>query len=97
MSRNCKTKLRLSRALAFSLAIVFVMFIAQALGHSHAKGQTEAACHVCQAAHLGSAPAGGSELLSSPLSAAGYLQPFIVTIHQELFGYDSPSRAPPTA
>jgi hypothetical protein len=85
------------RVFALTLAVLSVLFVAQALTHSHANGQNEAACQICQAAHLGAAPTAGTVTLSSPLVATGYVQPFVVTIHQELFSHDSPSRAPPSA
>jgi hypothetical protein len=85
------------RMLALTLAVVFALFAAQALIHSHFDGRNDATCQLCQAAHLGSAPTAGTASLVSPLLAAGYVQPFVVTIHQELFFHDSPSRAPPTA
>jgi hypothetical protein len=87
----------LVRVLALSLAVVFVFFVAQVLFHSHAKGQNEATCQVCQAAHLGSSPTAGTTPLVGPLLAGGYVQPFVVSIHQEFFFHDSPSRAPPSA
>jgi cytochrome c5 len=90
------TRHSLVKVLALSLAVVFVFSIAQVLFHSHAKGQNEATCQVCQAAHLGSAPTAGTTSLFGPLLAAGYVQPFVLTIHQEFFFHDSPSRAPPT-
>jgi hypothetical protein len=74
-----------------------LLFVAQALNHSHAKGQNEAACHICQAAHIGAAPKTVAPTLFSPLLAIGFVRPFVVTIHQELFSHDSPSRAPPSA
>jgi hypothetical protein len=89
-------RLNLARVLALALAVLFVLFVGQALSHSHAKGQSEAACQVCQAAHIGSAPKALAPSLFSPLLAIGYVQPFVVTIHQEFFFHDSPSRAPPT-
>jgi hypothetical protein len=89
-------RLNLARVLALTLAVLFVLFGGQALSHSHANGQSEAACQVCQAAHLGSAPEALAPSLLSPLLAVGYVQPFVVTIHQEFFFHDSPSRAPPT-
>jgi hypothetical protein len=92
-----KTRLALVRVLALSLAVLFVLFVGQALNHSHARGQNEAACQVCQAAHIGSGPKALTPSLFSPLLAIGYVQPFIVTIHQEFFFHDAPSRAPPTA
>jgi hypothetical protein len=85
------------RVFALALAVLFAAFVAQTLSHSHARGQNEAACHVCQAAHVGSAPTTGTTSLFGSLLATGSIQPFVVTIHQELFFHDSPSRAPPTA
>ncbi len=85
------------RVLTLTLAVLFALFAAQGLTHSHADGQNEATCQLCQAAHLGSAPTAGTTSLVSPLLATGYVQPFVVTIHQELFFHDSPSRAPPIA
>ena len=85
------------RLLVFALAVLFVVFSAQALGHAHEKGQNEATCQVCQAAHIGSAPASVGLSLFTPLSASGYVEPFVVAFHQELFFHDCPSRAPPVA
>jgi len=81
---------------ALTLAVLSVLFVAQALAHTHSKGQNEAACQVCQAAHLGSALIAGAASLVSLLLATGYVHPFIVTVHQEFLFHDSPSRAPPT-
>jgi hypothetical protein len=85
------------RVFALALAILFVGFVGTGLNHTHAKGQTEATCQVCQAAHITSAPAEQALSLFSPFIATEYVQPFVVTIHQEFFFHDSPSRAPPTA
>ncbi len=95
----CKHKMRLDlvRVLALSLAALFVVFVAQALDHSHAKGQDEAACQVCQAVHIGSGPKALAPSLFSPLLAIGYVQPFVATNYQEFFFHDAPSRAPPSA
>jgi len=92
-----RTRHGLVRAFAFSLALLLVVFVAQVSSHSHSQGQNEATCQVCQAAHLGAAPRAVAVSLSSPLLATGYVQPFVLTIHQELFFHDSPSRAPPSA
>jgi hypothetical protein len=85
------------RVFALTLAVLAVLFVAQSLAHTHSKGQNEATCQVCQAAHLGSAPTAGIASLVSPLLATEYIQAVLVTIHEELFVHDSPSRAPPTA
>ena len=92
-----KTRGNLARLLAFSLAVLFVLFVSQVASHSHAKGQTEATCQVCQAAHLGPAPLAGILLLNASLVSTGYVQPFLSALHEELFFHDSPSRAPPSA
>jgi hypothetical protein len=85
----------LVKVLALTLAALFVLFLSQVSLHSHAKGQNEAACQVCQAAHLGAASTSGTLSLVSPLLATEYVQPVLVAIHEELFFHDSPSRAPP--
>jgi hypothetical protein len=92
-----KTRPDSVRVLALSLAVLFVLFVGQALNHSHERGQNEAACQVCQAAHIGSSPKALTPSLCSPLLAIGYIQPFVVTIYQEFYFHDAPSRAPPSA
>ena len=57
-------------AFAVALALLCFSVLTQTLAHTHAKGENEAACQVCQAAHLGSAPTTLAELLSSPVLAA---------------------------
>jgi hypothetical protein len=96
MGHRYKTRADWFRVFALTLAVLVVLLVAQALTHSHANGQNEAACQICQAAHLGAAPKAGAGTLCSPL-VNGDIQPFFVTIHQELFSHDSPSRAPPSA
>ena len=86
-----------ARLLAFGLAAVFVVFVAQAVAHSHEVGQNDATCQVCQAAHLGPVLQAASLLPHAPLKATGYVEPFVAAFHEELFFHDCPSRAPPTA
>ena len=90
-------KKTLTRLLALSLVMLFAVFVSQVASHSHANGQNEAACQVCQAAHLGPAAQAGILLLHAPLLSTGYVQPFLLAFHEELFFHDSPSRAPPSA
>ena len=92
-----KTRGKLARLLAFSLAVLFVVFVSQVAGHTHVNGQNEATCQVCQTAHLGPVPEAGIILLHAPFLATGYVQPFLSALHEELFFHDSPSRAPPSA
>ena len=85
-----------ARALALVLAIVVVVFLAQVTVHTHANGQNETTCQVCQAAHLGSIlPTGTLPICVTP-QVAGYVAPFVVADHDEHFFHDSPSRAPPS-
>ncbi len=97
MVRKDKTRHSSLRVLAFSLAILFTLFAAQALIHSHENGQNEATCQVCQAAHIGSVPASVTLAFFALLLVSGYVRPFVLAFHQELFFHDSPSRAPPIA
>src|ERR1700722_17807441 len=97
MDAKHKSKYAWVRLLVFALAVLFVVFSAQAQGHSHEKGQNEATCQVCQAAHIGSAAGSVTQSLFTPLPASGYVEPFVVAFQQELFLLDCPSRAPPTA
>jgi len=97
MAHRRKLRGGLTRVFAFALVVFCVLLLTQALTHSHEKGKNEAACHICQAAHLGAGPTAGIELLSGPLLTAGYVQPFVVTFRQEIFFHDSPFRAPPAA
>ena|SRR5690349_19404243 len=97
MADRPNTKRRLARLFAFSLALLFVVFVSQVVSHSHVNGQNEATCPVCQAAHFGPAPQAAILLLQAPLVSTGYVQPFLSAFHEELFFHDSPSRAPPSA
>src|SRR5215469_5542928 len=97
MVEGAKVRGNLARLLAFSLAVLFVVFISQLASHTHSNGQNEATCQVCQAAHLGPAPQAGIVLLHAPLQSTGYVPPFLSALHDELFFHDSPSRAPPSA
>jgi hypothetical protein len=90
-----KARSNSSRALAFALALVFVLFFAEVAVHTHQNGQDDATCQVCQGAHVAPAPV-AYVLVSSPLIAFEYVRPVITAFHQELFSEDCPSRAPPS-
>jgi hypothetical protein len=97
MVDGANTRRTLDRLVAFSLVMLFVVFVSQVASHSHANGQNEATCQVCHATQLGPAPQAGILLLHAPLLSTGYIQPFLRAFHEELFFHDSPSRAPPSA
>jgi hypothetical protein len=84
-------------ALALGIACCIVLFLVQIVVHDHASGQNEAACRVCHAAHIGAGPTITALLLAAPLLTSGVVREAILPFHKELFGHDSPSRAPPTA
>src|SRR5215472_13283498 len=97
MGSRAKVGQRLARFLAITLALFFVVFLSRAISHSHLKGGNESACHVCQAAHVAPVSQAGTQALESPLLAIGYVQQFLLALHEELFFHDSPSRAPPVS
>jgi len=94
-SRNPRSLI--ARALALGIACCIVLFLVQIVVHDHATGQNEAACRVCHAAHIGSGPAINALLVAAPLLISGVVRETILPFRKELFGHDSPSRAPPTA
>ena len=85
-----------TRVFTLTLAVLFVVFVAQVVTHTHQNGQNETSCQVCQAAHLGSTVPSGTLLVPVAPQAAGYVGPFVVAFHEEFFFHDSPSRAPPS-
>lgn len=97
MPRSLNPKSFLARAVALGIACCIVLFLVQIVVHDHASGQNEAACRVCHAAHIGSGPAINPLLLAAPLPAAGVVREVELAFCKELFGHDSPSRAPPAA
>jgi len=90
-----KTVRNSTRVLAFTLALVFALFFAEVAVHTHANGQDDSSCQVCQGAHVAPAPL-TSTLAANPLHALGYVSPVVDTFLQEVFPADCPSRAPPT-
>jgi hypothetical protein len=95
MARGGKAKANLTRVLALTLVVFFLAFLVEASTHSHENGQSDATCQVCQAAHFGSVVPTGMLAVHTPLLSVGYVQPFVVSFHQEFYLHDSPSRAPP--
>jgi hypothetical protein len=90
-----KTARTSTRVLAFTLAMVFALFFAEVAVHTHANGQNDTTCQVCQGAHVAPAPL-TSTLAASPLRALEYIHPVVDTLLQEVFPADCRSRAPPT-
>jgi hypothetical protein len=87
---------RLARPLAFVLCLLSFLFLLQVTAHSHANGQDESACRLCQVAHLGVAPAVSALILSVPLVSLGPVAACATVHTSEPFSEHSPSRAPPS-
>lgn len=78
------------------LALLSFFFLLQVAPHSHADGHDEAACRICQIAHIGVAPAVSAVLLHPVLLYFGeILAPRSIHFIAS-FSADSPSRAPPS-
>ena len=77
------------------LALLSFFFVLQVAPHSHADGHDDAACRICQIAHVGVAPAVSAVLLNPVLHYFGEIlaprNPHFINS----FSADSPSRAPP--
>ena len=94
-----RTKLtgsRVGRSLALVLALLSIVFLLQVTPHGHTNGQNEAACRLCQVAHVGVTPALAVVSLALPLIAVGRVVPAVLDCEPESFLADSFSRAPPT-
>jgi len=86
----------LARSLTFCFAVVALVFLLQITPHGHANGQEEAACRICQAAHVSATPAVSGLVVSVPLSAVGEIATPIVRPSTESFFRHSDPRAPPS-
>ena len=87
---------RLAKPLAIALVVLSLLFLLQVSTHSHANGQDESACRLCQVAHSVITPAVSALQLSVPLVSCGQVTA-TVTVHlSESFSEHSPSRAPPS-
>jgi len=95
MSAGQKTVRNSTRVLAFTLAVVFALFFVEVAIHTHANGQDDPSCQVCQGAHVAPAPL-TTALAANPLHALGYVRPTVDIVLQEVLLADCPSRAPPT-
>ena len=86
---------RLIASVAVALALVSLFFLLQVAPHSHANGQDDPACRLCQVAHIGIALTLTIALLSLILLYFGEISA-VCSLHiGEPFFAQSPSRAPP--
>ena len=58
---------------ALTLAVLTVVFSVQIIAHSHANGQNEAACQLCQVAHIIAPLTEGTLAFHAPLVEAGFV------------------------
>ena len=86
---------RLATSVIVSLALLSFFFLLQVAPHSHADGHDEAACRICQIAHIGVAPAVSAVLLNPVLLIFGEILAPRSAHFTDSFSADSPSRAPP--
>jgi hypothetical protein len=87
---------QISKPLALVLALLSFLFLLQVTPHGHANGQDEAACRLCQVAHLGVAAAVTAVCLNIPLVPVGQVTPSAPLAKAEIFFAHSSSRAPPS-
>jgi hypothetical protein len=86
---------RLAWSLAFALALLSLLFLLQVTPHGHANGQDEAACRLCQAAHLGVIPTVSEIISSIPLVPVSEVAAAELSVATESFVSHSNPRAPP--
>ena len=86
---------RLARPAALTLALLSLAFLLQVTPHSHANGQDEAACGLCQVAHLGVTPAVAVVSFSIPILSFSAVVVYSEVRFAEPPSGHSSSRAPP--
>jgi hypothetical protein len=86
---------RLATSVIVSLALLTFFFLLQVAPHSHADGHDDAACRICQIAHIGVAPSVSAVLLNPVLLYFGEILAPRSLNFIDSFSADAPSRAPP--
>jgi len=93
--RQFGSRWRIARPMAVAIAVLSLLFLLQVTTHTHANGQDEAACRLCQAAHIGVAPAVSGIVLAVPLVPVGEVVASQAGPAVESFLLHSDPRAPP--
>jgi hypothetical protein len=83
--------------LALALAVCTLLFVVLSTSHVHPGGQEDAACQLCQAAHIGITAVTAAGLLPAPLIVRAEMPRPLASVALELFLHNAPSRAPPAA
>jgi len=86
---------RLARPVALALALLSLAFLLQVTPHFHANGQDEAACRLCQVAHLGVTPAVALISFSIPIVSLGEVVVYSAVSFAEPPSGRPSSRGPP--
>jgi len=81
----------------FGLALCTLLFVVLSSSHFHPDNQNDAACRLCQAAHVGVSTAPAVGALPTPLVERAEVSSFASSVALELFLHSAPSRAPPSA
>jgi hypothetical protein len=84
-----------ARSIAVALALLSLIFLLQVTPHEHANGQDEAACRLCQVAHISAIPALSGIVFSVPLVPVGEVAAPRVLAATESFFIHADPRAPP--
>ena len=88
----------LTKSLAVALALLSLLFLLQVTPHGHANGQDEAACRLCQAAHMGVIPTISGIVLSIPLAPVSEVEASeIAAVAESFFSHSDPRAPPPEA
>jgi hypothetical protein len=95
MRRWFRTQISLRRVLSLTLTVLCLLVLTHAFSHSHAKGQSEASCQICQAARGQSIPLGQMPPDAAALTPIGYVLPLAVNFVEVVVPQYSASRAPP--
>lgn len=88
---------RLARVVVLALALASLVFLLQVTAHQHTNGQEEAACLLCQAAHISVTPAVSAIELSVPFIPIDQVAPARIGSALDSFYHHSDPRAPPAA
>jgi hypothetical protein len=89
-------KRSLAQSLALALCLLALLFLLQVTPHGHANGQDEAACRLCQAAHLSVIPTVSAIVSSIPLVPISEVATLDLKAAPQSFCRHSDPRAPPT-
>jgi hypothetical protein len=95
MAALTRVKWERHRVLVFALGLLLCVFLTQVATHTHQNGQEDASCQVCQGAHVAPTPI-ASALATGTLVTIEYIRPDVLSVVQEFFFEDCPSRAPPS-